>query len=164
MRPACRQLFGPAAEQMYSYYRVFEEATMASELTGENWRLPSPELIYTPKYEAQATEFLEAALAATEDPTILARIEQEQKNWQDARQMLARLRDEPQVFYQVYCDGRRMRVRKRVIKTSLISDLFGFAEHIPVSALTSESQYRLLDPEESIDLTVQNHFRTGVAE
>lgn len=164
LRPACQQLFGPAAEQMYAYYRVFEKATMASELTGENWRLPSPELIYTPEYETEATRLIESALAATEDPTILARIEQERKNWQEATQMLARLRAEPQIFYQVYCDGRRMRIREKMMKANVISDLFGFAEHIPVSVLESDGRYRLLDPEESIDLSAHNQFRTGNSE
>ena len=164
LKPACEQLFGPAAGHMYKYYRVFEKATMASKLTGENWRFPSPELIYTPKYEAEATRLIEAALAATQDPKILARIEQERKDWDEARAMLARLRENPQTFYQVYCDGKRMRVRSLSIKAKDISSLFGFAEHIPVFALADHGAKRLLDAEESIDLNEQNRFVTGPAE
>ena len=161
LKPACRKLYGPVADDMYNYYRVFEKATLGSKLTGENWRLPDPQLIYTPTYQAEASKYITTATtaaAASKNEKIIARVAAERQIWEKARQTLAELHRNPTVFYQVYVDGKRMRMSPRQIKSKDIGELFGFPQHIPVYAVGANGRKRRLDPQETIDLGKQNRF------
>ena len=161
LKPACRKLYGPVADDMYNYYRVFEKATLASKLTGENWRLPDPQLIYTPDYEAEASKHITAATiaaAASKNEKIIARVAAERQIWEKACQTLAELRQNPTVFHQVYVDGKRMRISDGKIKAKDIGELFGIDERLVFYAVEADGSKRQLDPQEVIDLSKQNQF------
>ena len=68
---------------MFQFYDVLEKAMVdackVTKLGTKTWHLPSPELIYCPEIEAQASAHLERAAKATNDSAILARIADEQK-------------------------------------------------------------------------------------
>jgi len=92
MTEACQKLYGPAAKPMLQFYAVIEKAMAESKEHGGNWNLPSPEKIYSPDVELQASRHLDSAAAVTADDTILARIAQERKMWDNAKEVMAKLR------------------------------------------------------------------------
>ena len=97
MTEACRKLYGPAAEPMFQFYDVLEKAMVdackVKKLGTKTWHLPSPDLIYGPNVEAQASAYLERAAKATDNAAILARISDEQKMWSSALATMAKLRE-----------------------------------------------------------------------
>lgn len=92
MSDACKKLYGPAAGDMFDFYRALEQAMADSDEVGGNWHLPSPQLIYTEEVVVHATAALERAEAVNVNATIARRIEMERQMWTEARQILVRLR------------------------------------------------------------------------
>ena len=92
MTDACQKLFGPAAQQMFMFYKTLEKAmTDPVDISGGNWGLPHPATIYTPQVVNRATEYLQAAAAiaaAAGDEGISQRIADEQQMWQQARDLM----------------------------------------------------------------------------
>ena len=160
LMPACRKLFGPAAGHMFDYYQTFEKATLASKLVGWNWYLPSPELIYTPEYVAEADEHLNAALSMTQDADMLARIQEEKALWDQSKQLIADLRqNSPQRYFPLSLDGKVMWAQElKVVSGDYIHSLFGFSEYAPVYSVLPDGSKRQITMDEEIDLTRQNAF------
>jgi len=96
MREACEKLYGPAARPMLRFYQVIEKAMADSTLLAKSWRLPSPEKIYTPQVQAQAAAALDKAASVDADTLVHARIAAEQKMWDRAKRLMAKLRVNPQ--------------------------------------------------------------------
>ena len=96
MSEACQKLYGPAAEPMRRFYATIEEAMANSTLLAKSWRLPSPELIYTPDVEQQATTCLDQAGAVETDDVIQDRIAQEHQMWEAAKRAMSNLRAHPE--------------------------------------------------------------------
>lgn len=96
MNEACQELYGPAAEPMLKFYTTIENAMANSDLLAKSWRLPSPELIYTPKIEAKAIALLDEAAAIKTDDDIQTRIAQERQMWETAKEAMAPLRVRPE--------------------------------------------------------------------
>jgi hypothetical protein len=92
MQEACAKLYGPAAGEMLAYYGLLEQAAFDCKAAGGNWHLPGVGEVYSPDVETAATQRLEAAATATSDAAILARIQEETKNWDDARATIAKAR------------------------------------------------------------------------
>ena len=166
LKPACEKLYGPAAKHMYAYYRVFEKATLATKLLGHNWRLPSPELIYTPEYEAQAEEHLAAAEASATEPKIRARISDERRVWDLCRKNLARLRRNPVVSHKIWCDGKMMPAPKpedlalKALTADWVRKIIGIHDHVPLYEIQADGNHRLLQPDDKVDLARLNRFTT----
>ena len=96
MQEACAKLYGPASAAMCNYYATIEQAMADSDLLAKSWRLPSPELIYTPEIEKKATGYLDSARAIPVDGAAGERIRQERALWDDACALLAKLRAKPE--------------------------------------------------------------------
>lgn len=128
MTEACEKLYGKAAKDMFNYYRTLEMAMLATKEYAGNWALPWPQLIYTPKVEAQATAYLDSAAKSSSDATILARIAAERAIWDEARQAMAKLRrTQPSPEYKVVVDGKFMPWRKKKINGQTIRALYGIS-------------------------------------
>ncbi len=92
MSEACEKLYGPAAENMLGFYQAVERAMAQSKEYGGAWNLPSLEKIYTQRVIKRAAGYLDKASAATEDPTIQARIDQDRGMWDQVKAKAAKLR------------------------------------------------------------------------
>jgi hypothetical protein len=89
---ACMKLYGPAAQSMLGYYRLFEDAMSATSMPAGNWDLPSPETVYSKCLFTEADAYLARALLAAPDSLVRSRIREEQSLWRRAMHTLERLR------------------------------------------------------------------------
>ena len=76
LRPACRKLFGQAAEPMLSFYMTCAKALEANPNHGSWWNLPDPSLTYTPEVLKTLRGQLGLAMtrAAGESPEVVGRV------------------------------------------------------------------------------------------
>ena len=161
MHEACEKLYGPAARPMLNYYEVIEQAMADGKFMGGNWNLPSPEKIYTPDIEARASECLAKAAGATDNVHILARIQQEQRVWDGAKAVLARLRIQAEKpAFTVVVNGKSMPWKKSTITIRSLRSLFGIEANTPIFAVEIDGQKRLAKAAETFDLTSKVTFST----
>jgi hypothetical protein len=76
LRPACRKLFGQAAEPMLAFYLECAKALEANPNHGEMWYIPDATLTYTPEVLTKIRSLLGEAMqmAAGESPEVIGRI------------------------------------------------------------------------------------------
>ena len=160
MTEACGKLYGPAAKDMLNFYKVIERAIADSDQYEGNWHLPSPEKIYSPEIETQASRHLHQAAKATDEAAIRARIAQEQKMWDQAKATLSQLRMEGQEMYVVIVDGKSMRYRNPKVTTELIRNLGGIPDNLAIIVEESDGQTRLAREKEVFDLRTKVKFAT----
>ena len=92
MTDACRNLYGPAASEMWKYYNTVEKAMLDCPQPTGNWGFPSVSKVFTPEYEALAEEHMQKATELARqggDPDIVARVGNQQKFWAQTRQIIA---------------------------------------------------------------------------
>ncbi|MAE63339.1 MAG: hypothetical protein CMJ18_03630 [Phycisphaeraceae bacterium] len=92
MSEACNKLFASAAPHMLGFYALLEKAMADTDQTASVWNLPPPHLVYTTPIQARAGALLSAAADASDDPRVLARIEDERKMWKGATEVMAAMR------------------------------------------------------------------------
>ena len=84
MMPACQKLFGPAANDMYSFYYLLNQENMNCEAPNFRWTLPRPYEIYDdPSMLIDAELLLESALEKAEKAggAVLERVQTQVDNW-----------------------------------------------------------------------------------
>jgi len=96
MHEACAKLFGQVADNMFNFYQSLDQAMLDSGLRAKSWRLPSPELVYTPAVVQEATMWINRSRKGAVDPDVQARIAEERKMWDHACEVMARLRVHPE--------------------------------------------------------------------
>jgi len=82
----CQHLYGKAADTMYEYYKMLDEALISAKVHGGTWKLPSSHLIYDERLRKRADVLLEKALDETsDDPDPLAneRVKDAVKAWSE---------------------------------------------------------------------------------
>lgn len=82
--PACQKLFGPAANDMYSFYYLLNQENMNCEAPNFRWTLPRPYEIYDdPSMLIDAELLLESALEKAEKAggAVLERVQTQVDNW-----------------------------------------------------------------------------------
>jgi len=92
MREACDKLYGRVSDDMFNYYQVIERAISKNKLVGSNGHLPRPDKIYTELTGDFVGTYLNRAFALAGDETIRQRIAQERQMWDNAWEMMAKLR------------------------------------------------------------------------
>lgn len=104
LRPACRKLFGQAAEPMLSFYMTCAKALEANPNHGSMWGLPDPSLTYTPEVLETLRGQLGLAMtqAAGESSEVVGRILDVFECWSRAERRLiddARKRQYPKYLH-----------------------------------------------------------------
>ena len=153
MTEACAKLYGPAAKEMLSFYQVLEKTMLETTAFGRNWHLPSPETVYHRDVERQAAKYLHEAAEATDDPAILARIADERRMWNQARQTMSYLRRQ----YTVTLADKTLHWPESIIDTQTVRDIFGLKEDVPLSVIDGQ-QKRPAKNDETFDLTKHLQF------
>lgn len=157
MEEACGRLFGTAAAPMIRFYATLEDAMTATPHAAGNWHLPSPELVYTPEVEAQATACLHEAEAIGKRPEEQARIAAEHAMWNRARATLATLRDEKEAGgFEVKLGDDTRTWGSPEIDGRTLRDIFGLAHTAALLVVEGDGQTREVTPADRFDL------RTGV--
>ncbi len=161
MREACTKLYGPAAKDMFGFYRILEKAMLETNKAGGNWHLPSPELIYSPQIEDEATAHLQHAATKTRDAAINARIASERKMWNQARQVMAKLRAKSAGVeaFAIKLDDAELKWRHAQINAQTIRDLFNLKPDVPLQVVEIDGQTRLVQAGEQFDLRTNVTFR-----
>ena len=158
MGEACRKLYGPAAGHMQAYYGTLEKAMAETLEFGQNWHLPSPETIYTPRIEHEASGHLAAAEDAVDDPAILARIVEERRAWNNARKIMSRLRRP----FQVVLDDRTLDWSDPQIDGRAIRDIFSLKPAAPLFVVREDGKLPVED-KQMFDLGEEITFATSEA-
>lgn len=82
MLPACRKLYGKAAQSMYEFYKALNDANKNCAAPNYYWALPEPNRFYTSEWVAKADAALEKALEIVEDGSKMQeRVENQYQNW-----------------------------------------------------------------------------------
>ena len=85
--PACKKLFGPAAQDMYDFYKALNDANKNCSAPNYYWAIPEPEQFYTAEWiekaDAAMTKALEKAEAA--GGVILERVLNQDQNWETTK-------------------------------------------------------------------------------
>ena len=94
MTEACRQLYGPAASEMWQYYNTVEKAMLDSPEPCGNWVFPGePTRVFTPDYEVLIDKHMQKAVELARkdsDPAVAARVANQQQHWARAKQIVAK--------------------------------------------------------------------------
>lgn len=138
LQQACRDLFGTAADDMFSYYQTLDQAMKNTPYFQQNWNLPSPEQVYTPAVSAAASLHLAHAATQTVDEMARRRIAQETALWQKALDVLESARKNPRNFYRVYVDDKFMFWHQPSPTVATIRSLFGIPNQIPLFKATAD--------------------------
>ncbi len=87
LMPACKKLFGPAAQDMYDFYKALNDANKNCSAPNYYWAIPEPEQFYTAEWiekaDAAMTKALEKAEAA--GGVILERVLNQDQNWETTK-------------------------------------------------------------------------------
>lgn len=83
MRPACENLFGEAANEMYNFYKKLNDANKNCGGANYYWALPSVADVYTPQYIAEIDTIMADALTVARKigGVVLERVENQYENW-----------------------------------------------------------------------------------
>ncbi len=174
LRKACDLLFGPAAADMFGYYKVLERAMFETPYFQQNWNMPPPEKVYTPDIVDAATAHMDAAAALADgDDAIMTRITQERALWDKAVETINAAREEPRVFYRTYVDGKFMFWHQPETTVGTIRSLFGIPNHIPLYIVMPDGEVQETDTtalearygeviDEKLDTTVTISLEDGV--
>jgi hypothetical protein len=161
MTQACAKLYGPAADHMLRFYQVIESAMADSNAHGGNWHLPSPQMVYSQALETRATQHLDAAAAAASTmPSAAARIAQERKMWDQAKQVMAKLRGTTKPVFAVHVNGKAMDWKQANISIATIRSLHGIEPSTPIFAVEQDGQKRRAKEDEVFGLTTGIKFVT----
>ena len=88
LMPACKKLFGPAAADMYAFYKALNDANKNCTAPNYYWALPEPEQVYTAQWIAKADAAMDRALdaAAKAGGDVFKRVENQSANWEVTKQ------------------------------------------------------------------------------
>ena len=88
MMPACKKLFGSAANDMYSFYFLLNQENMNCQAPNFRWTLPTVQEVYDdPQMLMDADLLLESALerAEKEGGAVLERVQNQIANWENGK-------------------------------------------------------------------------------
>ncbi len=158
LRDACVKLFGPAAQDMFAYYKTLERAMFETPYFQQNRNLPPPEKIYTPEIRAIAGKHLAvAAERADGHEAVAARISRETELWEKAAAILDEAQETPRVLYRAYVDDKFMFWHEPEATVGTIRRLFGMPNHVALYILQTdtdvETRLRKADTIDVIRLT-----------
>ncbi len=152
---ACAHLFGPAAQEMFAYYKTLERAMFETPYFQQDRNLPAPQKVYTLEIMAKAGEQLAVAAERTgSDERIAARISRETEQLEKAA---AILEESPRVVYRAYLDDKFMFWHEPEATVGTIRRLFGISPHVPLYIFQpdadDETRVRKADTIDVIKLT-----------
>ena len=163
MAQACQKLYGQASEDMLKFYKVLENAMSQQRLYGgKNWHMPLVHYIYSEDVADLADRHLQTAAAAADNPQSLARIQQQQKMWANARRIIAAQRKDNRgkPSFDVVVDGTTVTYyRQDSFSPTLIRLLHKLPDNTSIY-IVEDGRKRLAQEAETIDLNKNLIFST----
>lgn len=155
LEPACKLLFGKAADSMLTFYMQCGAYTRACPMHAGNWGLPNPRSVYTPERIAVLSGLLtEAQEKVTADATaVQKRVADVAGCWKRAEEAIAAA--EPVTMYEIRTRDCIWYTDKQEVDADYLRALVGINHNVDVCIVANDGPDRTLANGEKLLLDAQ---------